>query len=388
MSSYREILEKITEEGRRRSIPEDGGKTRHDMIDLVSNDYMGLSTSCRLYKQEFAKRRGADEMSSVASRLLSRRQEAHNSLERYLSEAYGRPALLFNSGYHANTGIIPSLAIEGTLLLSDKLAHASMIDGIRLSGCDHRRFRHNDMCQLEKILQRESDNFDRIIILTEGIFSMDGDTAPLSELMELKEKYPKVMIYLDEAHSFGTRGETGLGLAEEKGVIDNIDVIIGTLGKAAASSGAFCITNDEIHELLINTCRPLIFSTALPPACCAWSQLMIERLRGMNRERRELLDKSLAFAEALRRLPGVSVGPTESHIVPLITGDAELAVTLARQLREEGFDVLPIRRPTVPPGGERIRFSLNAAIDKKDLKRLAETLEKLMSENHKIKTGS
>lgn len=364
-----------------RFIPEDGSDTDPDMIDLVSNDYMGLAAIASEFEDEFRKRFSGAGKSSVASRLLSRRQKTHTALERYLAEAYGRPALLFNSGYHANTGIIAALAIEGTLLVSDKLVHASMIDGIKLSGCEHRRFRHNDMAQLEKILLKESGRYERIIVLTEGIFSMDGDIAPLQELVALKERYPGVMIYLDEAHSFGTRGATGLGLAEETGVIDRIDIIVGTLGKAAASSGAFCITSEEIHEYLVNTCRTLIFSTALPPECCGWSLMMIEHLRDMKAEREALKEKSLRFAEALRCLPGVSVGPTESQIVPLITGDAKIAVHLAQQLRKEKFDALPIRRPTVPPGGERIRFSLNASTDCRDLDRLVDTLGKLLSEH-------
>lgn len=169
------------------------------------------------------------------------------------------------------------------------------------------------------------------------------------------------MLYVDEAHAFGARGERGLGIAEEKNLIPDIDILIGTLGKAAASSGAFVICSEELKSLLINLARPFIFSTALPPANVAWSILMTEKIVCMQTERRHLADISRYFAERLRMISGVETGST-TQIIPYLTGNASNALAIASRLKEAGITALPIRRPTVPPGGERIRFSLGAGM--------------------------
>ena len=308
---------------------------------------------------------------SSASRLLSSAQRYHLMLEKALEHLYGKRALLFNSGYHANTGCISALAIPSTLFICDKLVHASIIDGLRIGNADFLRFPHNDLGKLRIMLEKNAGKYARIVVVTESIFSMDGDLAPLRGLTMLKEEFPNMILYVDEAHAFGVRGERGMGMAEELGLTDKIDIIIGTFGKAAASSGAFVATTELLADYFINTSRSFIFSTALPPVCCAWTLFMLQNILLMQPERERLLDTSRRLREALGLPCGEEV---ESQIIPYVTGDAERAVALAARLREEGYLVLPIRRPTVPPGGERLRISLNAGIDYNSLTRLIEII--------------
>ncbi len=355
------FLDTIRREGRFRRIP--SGREA-DRIDLLSNDYMGLASHSELFSKEFsellAEGNSSFSFSSSASRLLSREQFWHLKLENLLAKEYDKPALIFNSGYHANVGALSALSnLNSTLFLSDKLIHASAIDGLRLGKSEVKRFNHNDINKVRQLLEKFSDIYERIIVVTEGIFSMDGDTAPLKELVNLKKQFPNLMIYLDEAHSFGVLGKRGLGLAEESGVIEDVDFIIGTFGKAAASTGAFITCNEIWKDFFINSSRSFIFSTALPPINCAWTILMVQKLLIMGNERQILQKKSEYFRSSLDRLLNSS-NPSRSQIIPYHVGDANKAVKLAEDLRKEGFDVLPIRRPTVPPGSERLRFSLSA----------------------------
>lgn len=366
MQAYADILLSLKKEHRLRDIPAEGPDA---CIDLLSNDYLGLAAEADRYRAEFMERFPDAAFTSSASRLLSRANRYHLRLENYLESLYGRPALLLNSGYHANVGIIQALALPGTLFLADKLVHASIIDGLRLSGADFKRFPHNDMRRLRRLLTENSDAYRRIIIISEGIFSMDGDMAPLKELALIRREYPGVMLYLDEAHSFGVRGERGLGLAEELGLINETDIIVGTLGKAAASAGAFAVCSPLMKQYLLNTTRSFIFSTAISPAQAAWSILMIEKLTAMNDRRLHLQRLSRHMVSELsRRLNFES--PATTQIVPLMIGDAAEAVLMATYLAHKGFDALAIRRPTVAAGSERIRFSLNALLSEKDIDRL------------------
>ncbi len=372
---YREFLRSLEAENRLRTLP---AENHSAVIDLLSNDYMGLAAKAGDFHNEFLRRFPDAQFTSAASRLLSRRQKYHGMLEDLLADLYGRPALLFNSGYHANVGLIQGLAIPGTLILSDRLIHASSIDGIRLSRADFKRFAHNDVRALKNLLEQNSGNYDRVLVVIESIYSMDGDTAPLKEIVALKREYPNMLICLDEAHAFGVRGRQGLGFSEEQGVMEEIDVIIGTLGKAAASTGAFVVASEEIISMLVNTARSFIFSTALPPVNCAWSILMIEKLIGMNAEREYLKQLSDTFRKEIQRHTGLC-SPSASQIVPIITGDADKALRLAECCKAAGFDCMAIRRPTVPPGGERVRISLNAALDMQTLIPLTEVINNFIN---------
>lgn len=377
MTTVNGLLSRLAEEDRLRKIPEE---PQPGMLDLSSNDYMALGSRCNDFREEFFHRFPDALFSSSASRLLSSHQKYHTALENRLEDLYGRPALLFNSGYHANVGCIGALAaLPSTLFVCDKLIHASIVDGLKISAAPFKRFPHNDIAKLRLILEKEYGNYDHVVAVAESVYSMDGDEAPLSQLIALKEDFPDLVLYIDEAHAFGARGARGLGLSEEQGVVEGIDIIIGTFGKAAASAGAFAATSAEIKSLLINCARPFIFSTALPPVNAAWSLFMLEKLIDMDSERRHLADISEYFSRRLGEISGKPTGST-SQIVPLHIGNAAKALAIAAKLKEKGIIALPIRRPTVPPGGERIRFSLTADMGRGQLDSVINTLEDIMHE--------
>lgn len=381
MSVISEILSQLKAENRLRTIP---APADISLLDLSSNDYLGLGSHHSEFTEEFFNRFPDAAFSSSASRLLSGKQKYHFMLEEFLASLYGKSALLFNSGYHANVGCIGALSLPSTLFVCDKLIHASIIDGLKISSAQFKRFPHNDISKLEAIIQKEYSNFDRIVVIVESIYSMDGDEAPLQKIVELKQLYPGLLIYVDEAHAFGVKGEHGLGLCEHYGIINEIDVIIGTFGKAAASVGAFSIVSDEMKQFFVNVARPFIFSTALPPINVAWSLLMTEKIVGMKGERRHLEQLSIFFSDKIKMLQpffvsGNAILPeSSSQIIPLMTGNAERALDIALKLRNAGILGLPIRRPTVPPGGERIRFSLSAAFNRQQLSHVTDCLESMI----------
>ncbi len=367
---YADILASLENENRLRRIPD-----TLSGLDLLSNDYMGLAARHEEFMAEYNRRFGPAPMSASASRLLQRHQEQHFALESMLSEMYGKDILLMNSGYHANAGALSALSVKETLIVSDKLSHASMIDGIRLGAGDNVRFAHNDMDMLRKILKKKASDYDTVIVATESAFSMDGDLSPLIELTAIKKEFPNVLLYVDEAHAFGVFGERGLGLAEAAGVMEDIDVLIVTLGKAAAGFGAFIATSPLLRSYLVNSARSFIFSTALPPAVEAWNMLMIEKLAGMTAEREHLHKLAAWFRKELSLLTGTEC-VSRSQIVPVMAGSATRAISIASALRDAGIDALPIRRPTVPIGGERIRLSLSAGLSEADLNPVLEVLSR------------
>lgn len=370
---YSRILNHLKDENRLRQLSEIEVSAKNP--DLLSNDYLGLGRDAHLFREEFNERFADASFTSSASRLLSSSNKYHLQLEQLLASLYGREALIFNSGYHANIGILQALALPGTLFIADKLAHASIIDGMRLSGEDFKRFPHNSINKLRRIIKASYDEYERIIVISEAIFSMDGDLAPMMELIRIKKEFPKVMLYIDEAHSFGVRGDKGLGLAEEYGLIKEVDILIGTLGKAAASMGAFAIVSSVMKQFLVNTARSLIFSTAISPAQTAWSILMIEKIVAGADRRRQLKEISHELLKQLSNRINVET-VSESQIVPIIIGEAGEAINMAAYLSRNGFDVRAIRKPTVPAGSERIRLSLNANLTKKDITRLVEIIGK------------
>lgn len=359
-------LRELEAAGNYRRIPgEDAGTA----VDMTSNDYLGLA-SRRDLRDEFFGLYSPGElaMSASASRLLGLRQNEFTSLERLLGELYGRPALLFNSGYHANTGLIQALADRHTLIVADRLVHASIIDGIRLSGAPFERFRHNDYDHLNSIIDRRGDGYSNVLIIAESVYSMDGDRSDPARLAEAKRRCNgRGLLYIDEAHAVGVVGPGGLGLTAAAGLTDETDIIVGTLGKALASAGAYAVMSREMREFMINRARSLIFSTALPPICVAWSEFIIRRAVAMDSERARLAKLGRLLADTLGT-------PEASHIRPLIVGDPRRAVELSQSLLADGFKVLPIRTPTVPPGTERLRFSLSATLADADITRLGQSL--------------
>lgn len=358
-----------------RHIPADGSQEK--LVDLSTNDYLGIATRRDLltnFMRETARHPIA--FSSSASRLLASVQDQHLELETLLSTHYHkRSALLFNSGYHANTGLIPALTSVGrTFIIADKLVHASIIDGIMLSKAPFSRFPHNDFDRMEQIVQKKSTEFDTILLIVESVYSMDGDSTDIDQLITLKRKYPNVVLYIDEAHAFGVEGTKGLGLAGSHPAFSEIDVVIGTLGKAAASAGAFAICNENIKQWAVNRARSFIFSTALPPICSAWSAYVIRQIIDMETERRHLKHLGSLLNEHLIEM-GLSNNHTDSHIQPIIIGSAREAIELSKRLLTQGFKVLPIRTPTVPPGTERLRISLSSSLTEEDINNFAYALK-------------
>ncbi|HDR1343938.1 TPA: 8-amino-7-oxononanoate synthase [Pasteurella multocida] len=348
------------------------------MLNMSSNDYLGLANNEALRQAFFTQYQDQlPALTSSSSRLLTGSFPIYDELESLMAQAFGREtALLFNSGYHANIGILPALADKKTLIVADKLVHASVIDGIRLAQCEFVRFRHHDYVHLEQILQKNDRTFERIIVVTESVFSMDGDCADLTQLVALKRRYPQVMLYVDEAHAIGVLGEKGLGLAEQQGCINQIDILVGTFGKALGSMGAYVICDQVIRDYLVNKMRPLIFSTALPPFNVAWTHFVFQQLPHLQAERAHLAQLSQHLRQAIVDIFQVPM-PSESCIVPYILGDNELTVRTAQRLQQQGYYCLPIRPPTVPKGTSRIRFSLTADMQVAEVEQFIACLQEL-----------
>ena len=371
--SYANELEELNKVGMLRSIPNinTDGKYIYEngekFLNLSSNDYLGI------FEREDIKSRFLDYinnfpskyplLSSASSRLLTGNSNSYADLEKLLASKFGKEsALLFNSGYHANNGILPALTDKNSLIVADKLVHASIIDGIKLSGCKFERFKHNNVKHLAKILEKEHSNYQKIFIVTEGVFSMRGDSAPLREIVEIKNKYDNVLLYLDEAHSFGVLGSNGLGLADELNLIDSVDLYVATFGKAISSVGAFLVCNNIVRSYLINKMRPLIFSTALPSINVEWSKYIINELDSFSKDRENLKAISLKLKDAL----GIN-DTSNSNILSYVTGSAESAVIMHNKLKANGVYALPVRPPTVSEGERGIRISLTSAINEQDL---------------------
>ena len=345
------------------------------MLNLASNDYLGLAADLSL-REEFLDTLHIERafFSSSSSRLLTGNFAEYEQFENSLSKAFGRAALLFNSGYHMNIGILPALCDSKTVILADKLVHASMIDGIRLSTAQYVRYRHNDLQHLEQLLQKyhQDEQVERIIVVTESIFSMDGDETDLAALAQLKQRFAKTMLYVDEAHAIGVRGEQGLGCAEQYGVLDQIDFLVGTFGKAMASVGGYIICDSIIRDYLINKMRPLIFSTALPPISMAWSDFIFNKVLSMQQQRQHLAEISQYLQQAVIA-KGFS-SPSSSHIIPIIVGESQAAIEKARYVQQQGFYAMPVRPPTVPQNSSRLRISLTSLVQKTELEQLVECL--------------
>lgn len=366
-----ETLSRLQAEGNMRRLPPDSRDSA--CLDLSGNDYLGIALRDDL-RCEFLAEAAEHHysMTASASRLLASRQTEFESLEKVISDAYGRPTLLFNSGYHANTGMIAALSADKhTLVVADKLVHASIIDGMRLGGAPIARFRHNDYTHLRHILATKAGGFRSVLIVAESIYSMDGDRADLHALVEAKESTPGAMLYVDEAHAVGTTGPCGLGLVQQEGLGGKVDIVVGTMGKALGGSGAYGVMDKRLKSFMVNKARSLIFSTALPPICAAWNRFVFERMQGMDNERSRLAQLSHALYDIL----GLEGEP--SHIAPLIAGSPERALAISAELEKLGFHVLPIRTPTVPPGTDRLRFSLCASYTREQLSPLRDCINAL-----------
>lgn len=380
---YEKSLNEWNAQGRLRSLRKMEPQESR-MLNLSSNDYLGIGSDNELWPQFITREQLSGPMpnskpktqnpfagGSCSSRLMTGNDPAYADIEQWLTTAFRREAaLVFNSGYHANLGILPAITTRKDLILADKLVHASLIDGMKLSAATCIRYPHNNLDKLAGILDKERSKYDQVIIVTESVFSMDGDVSDLKALVALKHKY-RALLYVDEAHSFGVRGALGLGCSEEQGVIQEVDLLVGTFGKAIASQGAFVVTENLTTQYLINTMRPLIFSTALPPWSLRWTRYVLGHLPEMTQQRARLSELATYLRSEISQKGWETSG--NSHIVPLYIRDKHKVMALSELLCAQGFFVLPIRPPTVPEGTERLRISLNATITHQQINQFCET---------------
>ena len=365
-------------------------------INFSSNDYLGLANDPRLREAATA---AIDEfgVGAGASRLISGTQSPHVSLERALAQwKETEAALCFSSGYAAALGTIPALVTKNDVVLLDKLCHASLIDSAKLSGAILRVFPHNHVGKLESHLEwaRREHAGKRVLIVTESVFSMDGDRAPLRDIIELKKRFAALLM-LDEAHAVGVVGPNGRGLAAAENLTDDVDVQMGTLSKALGASGGYICGSRDLIEWLINRARSFIYSTAPPPAIAAAALAAVDFLSSSQGEERRLsLWKRIRLMREL--LPRLEVGRSTlsagrlnnsnqcstlndigSAIFPLIVGNEKAALDLAAGLQSEGFLVPAIRYPTVAKGAARLRITVTAAHEASQIRTLCETIERL-----------
>ncbi|MDD2734917.1 MAG: 8-amino-7-oxononanoate synthase [Desulfuromonadaceae bacterium] len=340
-----------------------------DVLLLCSNNYLGLADHPALAAASIA----AVEQygtSSGASRLVSGTMELHERLERAVADFKGsEAALVFNSGHAANTGIIPALVGRGDVVFSDRLNHASIIDGILLSGARPVRYPHNDHAALALLMEKHIKKHDsgRCLIVTDGVFSMDGDIAPLAELVALKRTYGALLM-VDDAHGCGVLGERGRGSAELLGVARDIDIQMGTFGKALGSFGAYAAVSAELRDLLINRARSFIFSTSLPPSVLAASQTAVALVQTPEGDqlRKQLAANSRFFRNGLAEA-GFTIPDGTTQIVPIVIGSTDTTMQFSEALLAEGLFAQGIRPPTVPVGTSRLRFTLMATHSPDDL---------------------
>ncbi|MBP1157516.1 MULTISPECIES: 8-amino-7-oxononanoate synthase [unclassified Paenibacillus] len=335
------------------------------MLNLASNDYLGLQQRSGI----------ADaRMGATASRLIVGNDPVYRQFEEEFARFKGTEScLLFSSGYMANVGAIPALIGRHDIVFSDRLNHASIVDGIVLSRAEHLRYRHRDLRHLESLLCK-ADPGSKKLIVTDSIFSMDGSIAPLEELVELKDRYG-AMLMVDEAHSGGLYGEQGQGLVHELGLTERVEIQMGTFSKAYGGYGAYIAGDEVLKQYLVNKARSLIYTTALPPAVIdsvrrSWLQVREEDWR-----RKELSRKSAWFRDALQRR-GFDTGESECHIIPLLLGSNEQTVHFSEKLQQAGIAAVAIRPPTVPEGTGRIRFTLMATHRDEDLQWAVEEIDR------------
>jgi len=352
-----------------------------EVLNFSSNNYLGLANHPAL--REAAKvaidRYGCG---SGASRLISGNMALNEELEGRLAELKrSEAALVFNSGFQANVGIISTLVGQADAVFSDALNHASIIDGCRLSRAKTYVYGHADLQQLEDCLKQGSAS-RRKLIVTETLFSMDGDEAPVNEMVDLAEKY-NAMIMVDEAHATGVYGPDGAGIVAKLGLGDRVLVQMGTLGKALGGFGAYVAGSKALRELLINRCRSFVFTTSLPPAVLAMGIAALDLVK-KEPERRLALSNNCARLSAGLEALGYSIGNSRSQIIPLMVGDADECMQLSEQLFRRGIFAQGIRPPTVPPGTSRLRITLMATHGSEQIDATLKSFRELKEEHGAI----
>jgi 8-amino-7-oxononanoate synthase len=361
------------EERRIRVFPGSGGKVLlggREFLNFSCNDYLGLSKHPRVIG---AAKRALDEYGagSTASRLVSGSLPLNEELEQLLAGFKGYPAaLVFGSGFLTNAGVIPAIVGREDTVFADKLAHASIIDAITLSRAKLVRFRHNDVQHLEELLKKDSAG--RRLVVTESVFSMDGDLAPLPEIAAVASRQ-NAMLMIDEAHATGVFGPSGSGLIRKHQIESSVNVSMGTLSKAMGSYGGFVACSPRMRELFVNRARALIYTTALSPPVIASSIAALEILQTSPTLGADLLKRAESFRTSLKAA-GFDTLQSASQIVPIVVGDNAKALALAERLYASGILVVAIRPPTIPRGSARLRLSITLDHSEKDLARAADLI--------------
>ena len=327
--------------------------------NFASNDYLGISTKSDLRKEFLDKYGETTLLSSASARLLTGSCPEYDELEKTIANIYGKEAgLIFNTGYQANLGVVSALIGKNDVVFSDKLNHASIIDGMMLSrgkcGGDVFRYKHLDYDNLERMLKIKRDNYKRAIIVSESVFSMDGDVADIDKLIELKNKYNCILM-VDEAHAFCAYGNTLAGVCYGK----DVDIITATFGKAVGSFGAFCVSGKLIIDYLVNKARSFIFSTSIPPINIAWTNWLLTQKRDYLVKQKSKLEHLTKTVHSSMCLHGIKT-LSKTHIIPIVIGDNERTIEVSEKLRSLGYYIPAIRPPTVPEGTSRLRISLTA----------------------------
>ena len=351
-----------------------GGRVRVDglvLLNLSANDYLGLAQDPRLMAaaQAAAARWG---VWAGASRLVVGHLALHQEVEACLAAFKGtESAVIFSTGYMANLGVISALMGPGDLIFSDKLNHASIVDGIKLSGADLKRFPHRDLNRLEKLL-KDAPRAGKRLIVTDSVFSVDGDLAPLTDLVDLKERHG-AWLMIDEAHATGVLGERGAGLAEALGLTARVDIHLGTFSKALGSLGGYVAGDRRLIDYLHNRARSFIYSTALPPPVLGAIGKALEIVAREPERRGYLLEEARKIRTGLKEA-GLDTLYSDTQIVPVLVGDNVRTLAFAARLRDQGLMAVALRPPTVPPGKARVRFSLSAAHFSADLAQARQTI--------------
>lgn len=356
-----------------RTGPRTVAREGRELVNFSSNDYLGLSRHPGVMaaaERDLQKGTGA-----TASRLMAGTDYDYVALESAVAFFKGtEAALVFGSGYLANVGTIPALVGRHDAVFSDRLNHASIVDGIQLSGARAYRYRHNDMDELEQMLAGV-EGAERKLIVTETLFGMDGDLAPLERIVELKERYGAALM-VDEAHAVGVFGPQGRGWAHAVGVADRVDVHMGTFSKAMGVYGGYVAARESWIRYLVNAARSFVYTTGLPPAVTGGVSAAIELVMAADYERRRITHLSRRFRQGLAAL-GVDTGTSASQIQPVVLGGASEVVDLSRRLEDLGVMAVAIRPPTVPQGGARLRFSICATHTDEDVDLALEALAKV-----------
>ena len=354
-----------------------------EVINLSSNNYLGLANNPRMKKAalEALEKWG---VGAGAVRTIIGNMTIHEKLEKRLAEfKHVEAVLVFQSGFTANAGVIPAVVDKDDIIISDELNHASIIDGCRLSRADVIRYKHSDMADLERVIDEVKDNYNTKLIITDGVFSMDGDIAKLPEIVELAEKYG-CLTYIDDAHASGVLGESGRGSADHFGLHGRVDIQIGTLSKAIGVVGGYVAGNRNLIEWLNHRGRPFLFSTASPPSVAAACLEAINILSESSELTDRLWENARYLKAGLNNL-GFNTGKSETPITPVITGDDKKAIELSKRLFEDGVFAQSIVFPTVPKDGARVRTIVTAAHTKKDLDEAITAFEKVGKELKIIK---